>query len=113
MAEWFHFEVGSPVRISSFLWRFSTVKVTIDKPHTNSYQYSLHILEQLFKAFPNFFKQMKYIHKWLNDSTSKSGHAVEKRQRSDEIRTGNPNLKWIHSAIYESVFICLAYLKRP
>src|SRR6266516_2762189 len=113
MAEWFHLEVGSPVRISSFLGRFFTVKVKIDKCHTNSYQYSLHILEQLFKTFPNFVKQMKYIHRWLNDSTSKSGYTVEKRQRSDEIRTGNPNSKWIHSAIYEFVFICLAYLKRP
>ena len=57
MAESFHFEVGSPVRISSFLWRFFTVKVKIDKPHTNSYQYSLHILEQLFKAFSNMLSK--------------------------------------------------------
>ena len=36
---------------------------------------------------------------------------VDKRQRKDEIRTGDPTSKWNHSATYESVFICLAYLK--
>src|SRR6266516_5108267 len=38
-------------------------------------------------------------------------YRVETRQRNDEIRTHNPNSNWNHSAIYESSFIFLAYLK--
>ncbi len=57
MTKSFHFEFGLRLRISSFLCRFSTAKVKIDKPHINLYQYSLQILEQRLKAFSNMLRK--------------------------------------------------------
>jgi len=88
---------------------FSTVQVQIDNPHTNLYQYSLNILEQLFMDLSNMLSKLKCFHKWLIDFDFYS----EKRQRNDEICTHNPNSNWNYSDIYESILICLAYLKRP